>query len=133
MGRDLLHISARAPKKVLIADDEENIVLSLEFLMKQAGYAVRSVSDGERALRELSSFKPDLVLLDVMLPLCSGFDVCRQIRSDPLLSAVRVIMLTAKGRETEVAYGLALGADRYITKPFATRDLLATVNEVLGD
>jgi DNA-binding response OmpR family regulator len=121
------------PKKVLIADDEANIVLSLEFLMKQAGYEVQSVSDGDQALKQLAAFKPDLVLLDIMLPLRDGFEVCQTIRADPALKTLKVVMLTAKGREVEVTKGLALGADLYITKPFATRELLANVRQLLGD
>ena len=118
---------------MLIADDEENIVVSLEFLMKQAGYEVRSAADGEDALRQVASFGPDLVLLDVMLPLRDGFDVCSQIRKNPAMRSTRIVMLTAKGRETEVAKGLSLGADLYVTKPFATRELVARVRELLGE
>ena len=117
--------------RILIADDEANIVLSLEFLMRHAGYEVRSVGDGDAALREIAEFRPDLVLLDVMLPLRDGFDVCRRVRDDPALAHVKIVMLTARGRETEVAKGLALGADLYITKPFATRELLASVERLL--
>ena len=123
----------RLTKKILIADDEPNIVLSLEFLMRHAGYEVRSVTDGERVLRELAVFKPDLVLLDIMLPLRDGFQVCHAIRSDHEMKGVKVVMLTAKGRSAEVAKGIALGADVYVTKPFATRDLLAAVRRLLGD
>ena len=121
------------PKKILIADDEANIVLSLEFLMRKAGYEVRSASDGDDALRQLAAFKPDLILLDIMLPLRDGFEVCQTIREDPELRGTKVVMLTAKGREVEVAKGLALGADLYITKPFATRDLIANVRQLLGE
>ena len=119
-------------KKILIADDEPNIVISLEFLMQQAGYDVRSVSDGEEAMRVMASFRPDLVLLDIMLPLCDGFQICQKIRSDPELSRAKVVMLTAKGRDVEVARGIALGADLYITKPFATRELIAAVDRLLA-
>lgn len=120
-------------KKVLIADDEPNIVVSLEFLMRNAGYEVRCAADGEQTLRELAQFHPDLVLLDVMLPLRDGFEVCQKIRNDPLLKTVKIVMLTARGREVEVAKGLALGADLYITKPFATRELLSRVAALLGE
>ena len=120
-------------KKVLIADDEANIVLSLEFLMRQAGYEVRSAADGEDALHQLAAFRPDLILLDIMLPLRDGFEVCQTIRDDPDLKSMKVVMLTAKGREVEVAKGLALGADLYITKPFATRELIANVRQLLGE
>jgi DNA-binding response OmpR family regulator len=120
-------------KKVLIADDEENIVVSLDFLMRHAGYEVRSAADGEDALRQLTAFRPDLVLLDVMLPVRDGFDVCREIRSDPVLRGTKIVMLTAMGREIEVAKGLSLGADLYVTKPFATRELVARIRELLGE
>ena len=119
--------------RVLIADDEANIVLSLEFLMRHAGYEVRSAADGEAALRELESFRPDVILLDVMLPLRDGFDVCQRIREHPELKHVKIVMLTAKGRDVEVAKGLALGADLYVTKPFATRELLASVERLLAE
>ena len=117
--------------RILIADDEANIVLSLEFLMRHAGYEVKSAADGEAALREIEHFKPDLILLDVMLPLRDGFEVCQRVRDNPALAGVKIVMLTAKGREVEVAKGLALGADLYITKPFATRELLASVERLL--
>ena len=121
-----------AAKKILIADDEPNIVISLEFLMQQAGYDVRSAADGDEAMRAMKSFKPDLVLLDVMLPLCDGFQICQKIRDDPELRHAKIVMLTAKGRDVEVAKGIALGADLYMTKPFATRELIAAVRKLLG-
>jgi two-component system, OmpR family, alkaline phosphatase synthesis response regulator PhoP len=117
--------------KILIADDEPNIVLSLEFLMKREGYEVRVAENGDDALAQVADFMPDLVLLDVMLPRRNGFDVCQQIRGDPRSQNVRVVMLTAKGRDTEVQKGLALGADAYITKPFSTKELVARVKELL--
>ena len=119
-------------KKVLIADDEPNIVVSLEFLLQQGGYEVRTVSNGNEALRAAREFQPHLLLLDIMLPLRNGFEVCQLIRESPELKELKIIMLTAKGREAEVAKGLALGADAYITKPFATRELLETVRQLLG-
>jgi len=120
-------------KTVLIADDEPNIVISLEFLLQEAGYEVRVARDGQEALEVLNAQVPDLILLDVMLPRVSGFDVCQRIRSNPAWSAMRVLMLSAKGREAEVAKGLELGADAYITKPFAIKDLMAEVARQLGD
>lgn len=119
-------------KTVLIVDDEPNIVISLEFLMKREGFEVSVAGDGEAALREIEARVPDLVLLDVMLPRKNGFEVCQQIRSDPRWQAIKVIMLTAKGRDTEVAKGLALGADSYVTKPFATKELVSKVKQLLG-
>jgi two-component system, OmpR family, alkaline phosphatase synthesis response regulator PhoP len=119
------------PKKVLIAEDEPNIAVSLEFLLEQSGFETRTVGDGEEALRTAREFRPDLMLLDVMLPLRNGFEVCQLVREAPELIAMKIVMLTAKGRDTEVAKGLALGADAYITKPFATKDLLETIKRLL--
>ncbi len=120
-------------KKLLIVDDEPNIVISLEFLLEQAGYQVRVAHDGLQAWEAIQAQPPDLVLLDVMLPQLSGFDVCQKIRETPALQDVRVVMLTAKGREVEVSKGLALGADAYISKPFSTQELLAQVRDLLAD
>lgn len=119
-------------KKILIVDDEPNIVISLEFLMKKEGFEVAVASDGEEALAQVASFNPDLILLDVMMPRKSGFEVCEALRGDPSKAGVLIVMLTAKGRDTEVAKGLAIGADAYVTKPFSTKDLLARVKEMLG-
>ena len=119
--------------KILIVDDEPNIVISLEFLMQQSGYEVAIARDGEEALAQMASFQPDLVLLDVMLPLRNGFEVCQKIRENSLWNRVKVVMLSAKGREIEVSKGLTLGADAYITKPFSTKDLIAQVQRLLSD
>lgn len=119
-------------KKILIADDEQNIVISLEFLMKREGFDVVVATDGDEAVRRIRNEMPDLVLLDVMMPKKSGFEVCQEVKADPALQSVRILMLTAKGRDTEVAKGLALGADAYMTKPFSTRDLVARVRSMLG-
>ena len=120
------------PKRILIADDEPNIVISLEFLMTQAGFEVESVGNGEAALDAIRRNPPDVLLLDVMLPGRDGFEVCQTIRQNPSYAGLKIVMLTAKGRDTEVTKGLALGADAYVTKPFATRDLLATVKNLAG-
>ena len=120
-------------KKILIADDEPNIVVSLEFLMKQKGYLVRTAVNGEEALSAVREFGPDLILLDVMMPRMSGYDVCQKIRENPAWSAIRIVMLSAKGRDIEVNKGIALGADAYVTKPFSTKDLIAKVQELLGE
>jgi DNA-binding response OmpR family regulator len=120
-------------KRILIADDEPNIVMSLEFLMQTNGYEVRTVGDGERALQALAEFRPHLVLLDVMMPKRNGFEVCQWIRANPALADVKIVMLSAKGRETDVEKGLGLGADAYVTKPFATRELVARVKSMLGE
>jgi DNA-binding response OmpR family regulator len=119
-------------KKILIVDDEPNIVISLEFLMKKEGFEVAVASDGEEALAKVASFDPDLVLLDVMMPKKSGFEVCESLRSDPRHGGLLIVMLTAKGRDTEVAKGMAIGADAYVTKPFSTKELLAKVKDMLG-
>ncbi len=119
-------------KKVLIADDEPNIVVSLEFLMKQKGYEVRVVHTGDDALRAIGEFGPDLVLLDVMMPRMSGYEVCQKLRENPAWQSIKVIMLSAKGRDVEVSKGIAVGADAYVTKPFSTRDLIARVEQMLG-
>jgi len=119
--------------KVLIAEDEPNIVASLEFLLRQSNYDVRVARDGEEALRLVASFAPHLVLLDVMMPRKSGFEVCRHIRGNPAWRNVKVMMLSAKGRDIDVNQGLALGADAYVTKPFSTKALLATVRELLPE
>lgn len=118
--------------KVLIVDDEPNIVMSLEFLLKKEGFQVDTAGDGDAALEKMRSFVPDLVLLDVMMPKKSGFEVCEIMRADASMARVRIIMLTAKGRETEQAKGLALGADAYMLKPFSTKDLVAKIREVLA-
>jgi len=119
-------------QSVLIVDDEPNILLSLQFLIKKAGYAVRTAKDGEEALAEISRAAPDLVLLDVMMPKIDGFSLCERIRANPEWQDVRVIMLTARGRDLEREKGLALGADDYITKPFSTKDAIARVEAVLA-
>lgn len=120
------------PKKVLIADDEPNIVISLEFLMKREGFEVFVAGDGESALRIMAEHRPELVLLDVMMPKRNGYEVCQQIRANPAWQGTKVIMLTAKGREIEITKGMALGADAYVTKPFSNKDLVAQAKVLLG-
>ena len=119
-------------KNILVVDDEPNIVLSLEFLMKQSGFEVRTASDGEQALAAVAESPPDLILLDVNMPRRNGYEVCEEIRSRDDWNNVRIIMLTAKGRDIEREKGLALGADDYITKPFATQEVVKKVKEFLG-
>jgi DNA-binding response OmpR family regulator len=118
--------------RILIADDEPNIVLALEFLMKKEGYEVQTAVDGESALHAVKKSRPDLILLDIMMPNFDGYEVCQRIRSDPSMKDVVIIMLTAKGREVEREKGLALGADFYITKPFSTQEVVQKVREVLA-
>ncbi|MBK5206529.1 MAG: response regulator [Polaromonas sp.] len=119
-------------RKILVADDEPNIVISLEYLMKREGYTVFVARDGQEALDAIMREKPDLVLLDVMMPRKSGFEVCQAVRASEDLQATKILMLTAKGRDTDVAKGLALGADGYMTKPFSTRELVQKVADMLG-
>jgi len=119
--------------KVLIADDEPNILISLEFLMKREGHDVLLARDGTEALAAIRRERPALVLLDVMMPGMTGFDVCQAVRADESLAGVKIVLLTAKGRDTDIAKGLALGATAYMTKPFSTKELAARVRELLLD
>jgi len=119
-------------KKILIADDEPNIVTALEFLLERAGYATQVARNGEEALAAIAAGPPDLVLLDIMMPVRSGYEVCRRIREQPEWRDIKVVMLSAKGRDAEVAKGLAMGADLYVTKPFSTRELLGQIKALLG-
>lgn len=118
--------------KILIADDEPNILISLEYLMKREGYEVHLAQDGQEALDLMRREHPRLVLLDVMMPRRTGFEVCQEVRADESLKGTLILMLTAKGRETDVVKGLALGADAYMTKPFSTRELVTKVAELLA-
>ena len=119
-------------KKILIADDEPNIVTALEFLLERAGYEVRTARNGGEALAAIAQDPPDLVLLDIMMPVKSGYEVCKRIREEPEWGKVKVVMLSAKGRDAEVTKGLAMGADLYVTKPFSTRELLSQIRTLLG-
>lgn len=118
---------------ILVVDDEPNIVLSLEFLMEQAGYSVTTAADGEQALSCVESTLPDLILLDISLPGISGFDVLEQLRAKASTHDLPIIMLTAHGREVEREKGMAMGADDYITKPFSTQALVEKVRQLLGE
>ncbi len=117
-------------RKVLIVDDEPNIVTALEFLLRRSGYDVRLATDGGQALQEVDAYRPDLVLLDVMMPVKSGYEVCQKMRERADLAQVKIVMLSAKGSEAEVNKGLSLGADLYITKPFSTQELVATIDRL---
>lgn len=119
-------------RKVLIADDEPHIVTALEFLLQKAGYDARIARNGDEALRAIAADPPDLVLLDVMMPVTSGYEVCKRIREHPQWAGVKVVMLSAKGRDAEVAKGMAMGADLYVTKPFSTRELMEQIRTLLG-
>ena len=119
-------------KKILIADDEPSIVAAVEFLLQRNGYEVHVVRNGEEALELVEAHNPDLVLLDVMMPRKSGYEVCARLSERKEWRHIKIIMLSAKGRDAEVNKGLALGADVYITKPFSTRELMAKINGLLG-
>ena len=118
--------------RILIADDEPNILISLEYLMKREGYEVHVARDGQEALDAMQRVHPRLVLLDVMMPRKTGFEVCQAVRADESLKDTLVLMLTAKGRDTDVARGLGVGADAYMTKPFSTQELTQKVRELLA-
>ena len=117
--------------KVLIADDEPNILISLEYLLKREGYEVLVARDGQEALDVVRRDRPRLVLLDVMMPRKTGFEVCQELRGDDTIKDTLVLMLTAKGRDTDVAKGMAMGANSYMTKPFSTKELVQKVKELL--
>jgi DNA-binding response OmpR family regulator len=118
-------------KKILIADDEPNIVAAVEFLLRRNGYEVHVARDGEEALKLVEACHPDLVLLDVMMPQKSGYEVCQRMRERPDWRHIKIIMLSAKGRDLEVNKGLSMGADVYVTKPFSTRELMGKIKDLL--
>ena len=119
-------------KRVLVVDDEPNIVMSLRFLMEREGFQVEVAASGQAAVAALGRQPADLVLLDIMMPELDGFEVCQRIRASPAWRDTKIVMLTAKGRDVERDKGMALGADAYVTKPFSTRDLVAKVKQMLG-
>ena len=119
------------PKKILIVDDEPSILVAIQFLMEQQGYNVMTAERGEFALDSIYQYKPDLVLLDIMLPGIDGYEVCEIVRLNPEYRYTKIIFLTAKSSEVDIAKGLALGGDAYITKPFLNDELVAEVKEVL--
>ena len=118
-------------KQVLIADDEPNIAAALEYLLQRSGYEVSIARNGDEALKLIEQNRPDLVLLDVMMPVRSGYEVCQVMRAREDWRHIKIVVLTAKGREADANKGLALGADLYITKPFSNRDLIAKINGLL--
>ena len=119
-------------EKILVVDDEPNIVVSLEFLFKREGYTVVVAYDGQEAMDAIARERPDLVLLDIMMPKKTGYEVCQEVRANEALQAIRILMLSAKGRDTDIAKGMAMGADAYMTKPFSTRELVQKVAQLLG-
>jgi DNA-binding response OmpR family regulator len=120
------------PKKVLIADDEANIVTALEFLLQRNGYEVLIARNGDAALKLIEEQRPDLVLLDVMMPVKSGYEVCERMRERADWRDIKIVMLTAKGRDVDMSKGLSVGADLYITKPFSTQELVQRIGALLG-
>lgn len=114
--------------KVLIVDDEPNILLSLEFLMKKEGFIVFIARDGEEAFDIIKRERPRIVLLDIMMPKVDGYEVCRFIKQTPETAETKVVFLSAKSKEADIEKGYAVGADLYIPKPFSTRDLVKKVN-----
>jgi len=124
--------AAMAQKSVLLVEDEDAIAIALEYLIARQGYETRRVADGNAALEALEEAPPDLVVLDVMIPDRSGYEICQMIRRDTALKDVKVLMMTARGGEVERRKGLALGADAFLTKPFATADLTAQIRALLG-
>jgi DNA-binding response OmpR family regulator len=120
-------------QRVLIVDDEPNIVAALDYLLRRSGYEVHVATDGAAALRQVEAVRPDLVLLDVMMPEKNGYDVCQRIRANPQWRDIRIVILSAKGREAEMSKGLSLGADAYVTKPFSNAELVARIGELLRE
>lgn len=118
-------------KKILLVDDDDSILMSLEFLLKKNGFEYRVAKDGEEAIMLANEFMPNLILLDVMMPKINGYDVCSTLKSDPKFNETKIFLLTAKGRDIEQVKGLSMGADAYITKPFSTRDLIIKINETI--
>jgi DNA-binding response OmpR family regulator len=119
-------------KKVLIVDDEPSIIVAIQFLMEQSGYETIVAFSGEEAIEAVAKHHPDLVLLDIMLPVVDGFEVCQRVRENPEWKDIRIVLVTALGSEANAAKGMALGADAYIIKPFANADLIAKVKELLA-
>ena len=120
-----------AAKSILVVEDEDNIALALEHLMRREGYRLSRVANGADAMPAITRDHPDLVLLDVMLPEVSGYEICQSVRLDPALADVKILMMTARGNQMERRKGLALGADGFISKPFDVADLKAEVKRLL--
>jgi len=118
--------------RVLVVEDEDNIALALDYLMTREGYDHDRIASGGQAMDRIRAMRPDLVLLDVMLPEVSGYDICRDVRDDPALSEVKILMMTARGSAMERKRGLELGADGFISKPFELQDLRAEIRRLLG-
>lgn len=126
MGRE-----DRKPR-VLVVEDEDNIAIALDYLMTREGYDHDRIANGGEALTRIRDMHPDLVLLDVMLPEVSGYEICQGVRLDPSLSDVKILIMTARGSAIERRKGLALGADGFISKPFELQELRQEVRRLLG-
>lgn len=120
-------------QKILIVDDEPNIVVPLQFLMERNGYETVVAQSGEEALEAISKEKPDLVLLDIMLPGIDGFEVCEIVKLNQKWKNIKIIFLTAKGRDVDIAKGMVLGADEYIAKPFSNKQIVESVKRLLEE
>ena len=118
--------------KVLVVDDEPFICRSLSFVLRKESYEVFEARNGEEALAAIRAHRPDLVFLDVMMPKINGFEVTEQVRADESLKGTKIILLTAKGQDTDRAVGVKAGADDYMTKPFSPMKILERVREILG-
>lgn len=118
-------------RRVLIVDDEPNIVTALEFLFRRSDYEVKVASTGDEALLAIDSDRPDVVLMDVMMPGRNGYEVCQAIRERPELAGIKIVMLSTRGNDAEISKGLSLGADLYVTKPFSTQELVGSVDRLL--
>lgn len=121
------------PDKILIVDDEPNIVVPIQFLMEQHGFTVAVAYNGKEAMDRVATFGPDLIILDLMLPGMDGFEVCQRVRENRDWSHIKIIIVTAMGREANMAKGMALGADAYIIKPFSNADMVFKVKSLLAD
>ncbi|MFA4836521.1 MAG: response regulator [Dehalococcoidia bacterium] len=119
-------------KKILVVDDEPHLVRSLTFVLSKAGYDTSSASNGEEALIKVREAKPDLMFLDVMMPKKNGYEVCQEIKNDPSLKDIYIIMLSAKGQEADKDKGLSLGADEFLSKPFSPVKIIERVKALLG-
>ncbi|WP_036601584.1 response regulator transcription factor [Olivibacter sitiensis] len=120
-------------EKILIVDDDPNILLSLEFLLRKSGYQVFVAIDGEEAIALVETEKPNLVLLDIMMPKVNGYEVCEFIRSKTEWNFMKIIILSAKSKHTDMDLAYEKGADRYLVKPFSTKDLLENIKDLLGE
>lgn len=126
------HVTHKEMAKVLIVDDEPSILMSLDFLMKKNGFEVFIARNGAEAIEIGNKEKPDVIILDVMMPEVDGYEVCKKIKANEETKHAKVIFLSAKGKDTDISKGLSLGAEMYVTKPFSTRVLLENVKQLLA-